>query len=261
MCGAAGDVYRITDYLLPASDNRTKCDVLKVGTGIVSNCNAPLFGTSACGAIASRIEVYFKRIDPLTTFASNIGTFLTTLGLQSATSVSQLLLVQNSDNIPQFAPNVFPNLISVGSNLFIGSFGAICNPLAFTSLPFTSLQQVGGKLTIDLTSLVNLQSFSALTCVGSRARFSNNPSLTSLDGLGLLSNVGYAAPATTPISVNIVNSPLQGRPALFGIAPLARCNASIPQLPIPPSIQVVGCANALTTWTAVCTYLQTLACP
>jgi hypothetical protein len=262
VCGVAGEVYQITDSLLPLSDNRTQCQVVKVGTGVISNCSSPLFpATPVCGYVPARIEIYFKRADPTSAFASNIGTYLTNLGLQGVTSIGELLLVQNSDSIPKFAPNVFPNLTSVDKNLFLGSFGAICNPLAVTSLPFKNLLQIGGKLTVDLTALTDMSSFSGLECVGGRIRFSSNPLLTSLDGLGLVSNVAYAASPTTAFSVNLINNPLQGRASLNDIAPLARCNATIPQLPIPPSIQVTGCARALTTWDAVCTYLQTLACP
>jgi hypothetical protein len=262
VCGAAGEVYQITDFLLPLTDNRTQCQVVKLGSGVISNCSGPLFpATPVCGYVPARIEIYFKRADATTTFASNIETYLANLGLQVVTSIGELLLVQNSDSIPKFAPKVFPNITNVDRNLFIGSFGTICNPIAVTNLPFTKLLQVGGKLTVDLSAFTDLSSFSGLTCVGDRIRLSNNPQLTSLDGLGLVSNVAYAASATTPVSVNLINNPLQGRASLNGIAPLARCNASIAKLPIPPSIQVLGCPRAFITWSAVCTYLQTSVCP
>jgi hypothetical protein len=262
VCGAVGEVYRITDFLLPRNDTRSRCQVLLVGMGVISNCSWPLFpATPVCGYIPSRIEIYFQRTDPNTTFVSDITTFLTNLGLQNAVGIGQLLIVQNSINVPKFTPSIFPKLLSVDTNLFLGSSRPISSPLAITSLPFTSIRQIGGDLTVDFTLLTSMTSFSNLTCVGGRILVANNPGLTTLEGLGRVSNVAYTAPSLFFNSIYVVNNALQGRPGISRLALMARCGASSSPIPSPPWIEVATCSNALTSWNSLCTYLQTAICP
>jgi hypothetical protein len=235
-------------------------------TSTESNCRALAFGQQ-CGSTTASIQLV--AINGAGTGAyvpANFGTWLNLMGLNGVNRIGGLLNIVIDHNggtgvIPgPLSLNFLNNLQQIDGFLGISEIprtGVTPFVPALVGLPgLARLFAVQTAISVTNTAFTNFRnSLTGLTCPPFQAiTFSDNPNLTSTDGLERLSGsfLGATGPSTT----------ITGNPRLAAITSLSVFG----QCPTPSTagtanIKVLQCPAAFANWAEACTFIASGACP
>jgi hypothetical protein len=230
------------------------------------NCKALLFGQQ-CGSTTASIQlVAINGAGSGPYVPANFGTWLNLMGLNGVNRIGGLLnIVLNHNSGTGVIPgplslNFLPNLRQIDGVLSISEIprsGVTPFVPALAGLPgLARLFAVQTAVSVTSTGLTNFRSsLTGLTCPPFQAiTISNNPNITSTDGLEALSSsyLGLNGPSTT----------ITGNPRLAAITSLSvfgQCPT--PTTAGPATINVLQCPVAFANWAQACAFISSGACP
>eukprot|EP00884_Botryococcus_braunii_P022108 jgi/Botrbrau1/8581/Bobra.0380s0004.1 len=187
-----------------------------------------------------------------------MGEGLASLGLNSISLLNGSLFIVNAGSAGPVSITPFlPRLTSTFGIFVQEPYNYYNNlPFLFPSLPLQSVRYIS-VLSLSLTGLVDMSSFSALQCIGLSLGLSNNPALDNLGGLGQLSfidpfDIFYRVVNTS--SVFIQGNALLNTPAKFAaLTNAAKCVSGSPTNIL--NITIPDCPSPILSYSQLCSYI------
>lgn len=257
VCGGPTDTITVYDYL----DGTCAWGPSEVPTTGLLLCSGQIYSRQCPGFAGSLILVFFSG-DPYSPSASpDMQNFLETLGLGSVTYVGQLSVLSPNNSAAPISPHFLPSLTVIGGDLSILQSQTVTTSIV--ALPgLAAIRQVGGSVllggydNLDGPLFSDLTSLAGLECVGLQLTLSVMPLLTSTAGLEKLSVVNYnSTPGGTLIDIFV--TAIATPAALAPLSLVANCTGG-PAFGV--SIGLNNCRSALSSSTALCTYISSGVC-
>eukprot|EP00884_Botryococcus_braunii_P013599 jgi/Botrbrau1/2223/Bobra.101_2s0052.1 len=263
-CGSPGSVIFVVDYL------NGSCSAGINSPGAIGSCQSPLFGSTPCQLLDASLALVYGVNNSVPEPATQMGTFLTSLGLNSLQIIKESLVIPTvlSAALTITANDVIlPDLLSLEGSFELSPPVAGPNRPTFSSISLQNLLRVGGTLKIQDQAFTNMTSFSSLKCVGGVVDLSLTMNLSSFAGFENLTSVGYLKPTTPPwFFQGSVDNAATGRAPLLPLRNVASCqnpqpisnsSCNTPQV----QIQTTACKQQFKAWYQLCGFLASGVCP